>query len=95
MEGRVRAALRLLSSDSHTGLQRLDQTIDTSGKTVRDVLEDKHPDPKPAHPEEMQLTVFIRSYLKALQQIQFGLLPFILRLLPIQRWRGSGGGGIC
>ena len=28
MEGRVRAALRLLSSDSHTGLLRLDETID-------------------------------------------------------------------
>ena len=50
MEGRVRAALRLLSGDSHTGLLRLD---DTSGKTVRDVLEDKHPDPKPAHPEAL------------------------------------------
>ena len=53
MEGRVRAALRLLSSDSHTGLLRLDETIDTSGKTVRDVLEDKHPDPKPVHPEAL------------------------------------------
>ena len=32
----------------------LDKTIDdTSGKTVRDVLEEKHPDPKPAHPEAL------------------------------------------
>ena len=51
MEGRVRAALKLLSDDAHTGLLRLDETIDTSGKTVRDVLDDKHPDPKPVHPE--------------------------------------------
>ena len=51
MEGRVRAALKLLSDDAHTGLLRLDETIDASGKTVRDVLDDKHPDPKPVHPE--------------------------------------------
>lgn len=53
MEGRVRVALKLLSDHAHTGLLRLDETIDTSGKTVRDVLEDKHPDPKPVHPEAL------------------------------------------
>ena len=54
MEGRVRAALKLLSDNSNTGLLSLDETIDdTSGKTVRDVLEEKHPDPKPAHPETL------------------------------------------
>ena len=51
MEGRVRAALKLLSDDSHTGLLSLDQIIDTSGKTVRDILKDKHPDPEPVHPK--------------------------------------------
>ena len=50
---RVRAALRLLSSDSHTGLLRLDETIDTSGKDCQRCLEDKHPDPKPTHPEAL------------------------------------------
>ena len=53
MEGRVRAALKLLSDDAHTGLLRLDETIATSKKTVRDVLEDKHPDPKTVHPESL------------------------------------------
>jgi len=39
MEGRVRAALKLLSNYSATGLLSLDETIDdTSGKTVRDFL---------------------------------------------------------
>ena len=54
MEGRVRAALKHLSDNSHTGLLSLDEIIDnTLGKTVRDVLEDKHPDPQPAHPEAL------------------------------------------
>ena len=53
MEGRVRAALKFLSGDSHTGLLNLDQTIDVSGKTVRDILEDKHPDSEPVHPEAL------------------------------------------
>ena len=51
MEGRVRAALKLLSNNSNTGLLSLDETVDdTSGRTVRDV-QDKHPDPKPVHLE--------------------------------------------
>ena len=54
MEGRVRAALKLLSNNPATGLLSLDEIVDaTSGKTVRDVLEDKHPDPQPAHPEAL------------------------------------------
>ena len=54
MEGRVRAALKLLSDNSDTGLLRLHETVDgTSGKTVRDVLEDKHPCPKPIHLEAL------------------------------------------
>ena len=51
MEGRVRAALRL-ATNTHTGLFSLDEMIsDNSRKTVRDVLEEKHPEPKPAHAE--------------------------------------------
>ena len=52
MEGRVRAVLKHLSDNSDTGLLGLDETVDdTSGKTVRDVLKEKHPDPRPADPE--------------------------------------------
>lgn len=52
MEGRVRTALKLLSNNSDTGLLSLDELINGSlGKTVSDVLEIKHLDPKPAHPE--------------------------------------------
>ena len=48
MEGRIRAALNILSDNSDTGLLSLDDIVDdASGKTVRDVLEDK--DPRPAH----------------------------------------------
>ena len=50
MEGRVRAALQLLTKETRSGLLSLDEVIsDGSGKTVRDVLEDKHPDPEPIH----------------------------------------------
>ncbi|MDA8002156.1 MAG: reverse transcriptase domain-containing protein, partial [Alphaproteobacteria bacterium] len=53
MEGRVKAALRYLSKRQHTGLLRLDQlmtedTTSSSTKTVREILEDKHPDAAPA-----------------------------------------------
>ena len=52
MEGRIRAALRLLRMNTHTGLLSLDEVINNdSGKTVQDVLEEKHPDAKPAHAE--------------------------------------------
>ena len=50
MEGRVRTALQLLTKETRSGLLSLDEVIsDGSGKTVRDILEDKHPDPEPIH----------------------------------------------
>ena len=54
MEGRVRAALRYLSKREHTGLLSLDQIMtedptSSSRKTVREILEDKHPDANPAN----------------------------------------------
>ena len=52
MEGRVRAALQLLTTNTHTGVLSLDELVcDNRRKTVRDVLEEKHPDAKPAHIE--------------------------------------------
>ena len=53
MEGRVRAALKLLSNNTHTGLLSLDEMIDTLGKTVGNTLEDKHSDPKAVQPEAL------------------------------------------
>ena len=58
MEGRVRAALRLLATNTHTGLHSLDEMVcDNPRRTVRDVLEEKRPDVKPAHAE----TIVIQS----------------------------------
>lgn len=46
--------MKLVSDNSNTGLLSLDEIVDdTSRKTVRDVLEEKHPDPKPVHPEAL------------------------------------------
>ena len=53
MEGRVRAALRLLVKDGRTGLLKLDQVIGaaegSTGKTVKEILEEKHPDANQAY----------------------------------------------
>ena len=50
MQGKTRAALQLLTKETRSGALSLDEVIsDGSGKTVRDILEDKHPDPVPAH----------------------------------------------
>ena len=54
MEGRVRAALKLLSEGTGSGLLSLDEIVtEGSGKSVRNVLNDKHPDPELAHPETL------------------------------------------
>ena len=46
-QGKVRAALRLLSHTTHAGVLSLNQEI--NGKKVRDTLKDKHPPAQPAH----------------------------------------------
>ena len=50
MEGRV---IRLLANSTHAGLLSLNEKIsdDSSGKSVKDILEEKHPDAAPAHPD--------------------------------------------
>ena len=50
MEGRVRAALQLLTSETWCSILSCEEVIgDGSGRTVRDVFEEKHPHPEPAH----------------------------------------------
>lgn len=50
-EGRVRAALRLLSDSNSGGVLNLDDMID--GLSVREILKRKHPDAAPADPETL------------------------------------------
>ena len=48
MEGRVKAALRLISQDNFRGTLSLDSTINSENpQTVRDILYDKHPQRQP------------------------------------------------
>ena len=47
MEGKVRAALQLLTKGTESGSLRLDDVVEESGKTVRDILKDKHPHSEP------------------------------------------------
>ena len=59
IEVKVRAALRLLVKDGRTGLLKLDQVIGTAerstGKTVKEILEEKHP--MPTKPTTMIFTL--------------------------------------
>ena len=44
MEGRIRPALQLLSRETRSGPSSLDGVVsDRSGRTVRNILDDKHP----------------------------------------------------
>ena len=54
MEGRIRAALRLLTNKTQTSLLSLDEVLydnptSPTVKTVRDILEEKHLDANPTH----------------------------------------------
>ena len=51
MGGKVRAALQLLTKEVGSAPLRLDEVIDECGRTVRDILKDKHPHPEPPHPD--------------------------------------------
>ena len=52
MDGKVRAALRLLTKKTQSGPLSLDEIVDDrSGRTVREILEEKHPDASPGQPE--------------------------------------------
>ena len=47
MEGKVRAALQLLNKETEVGPLRLEDVMGESGRTVRDILKDKHPHLEP------------------------------------------------
>ena len=83
MEGRVRAALQLLTNESRSGLLSLEEVVsDGSGRTVRDVLEEKHPDPEPAHADTIlneQMTIVLTS-------IRFFSTTSLAKLFEIQRF---------
>ena len=51
MEGKVRAALQLLNNETRSAPLMLDDVVEECGKSVRDILKEKHPHPKPPHPD--------------------------------------------
>ena len=61
MEGKVRAALQLLTRETEAGPLRLDDVVEESGKTVRDILKDEHPHPEPPHPDALLSTNIVDS----------------------------------
>ena len=61
MEGKVRAALQLLTKETEAGPLRLDDVVERSGKTVRDILKDKHPHPESPHPDFLLSTNIVDS----------------------------------
>ena len=90
MEGRVRAALRL-ATNTNTGLFSLDEMIsDNSRKTVRDVLEEKHPEPKPAHAETI-----VSQLNNEFHPIIFeSITPEIIRKCALQTQGAAGPSGV-
>ena len=61
MKGKVRAALQLLTKETGAGPMRLDDVVEKSGKTVRDILKDKHPQPELPHPDALLSTDIVDS----------------------------------
>ncbi len=59
LQGRVKAALRVLDKQDKSGVLPLNRTVPSSGaqpapqQTVRDILIQKHPPGQPAHPETL------------------------------------------
>ena len=51
MKKKVRAALQLLTKGAGSAPLRLDDMVEECGKSVRDILKDKHPHPMPLHPD--------------------------------------------
>ena len=51
MEGKVRAALQLLTKEAGSAPLRLDDVVEGCGKTVREILKEKHPHPESPHPD--------------------------------------------
>ena len=49
MKGKVRAALQLLNKGAGSAPMRLDDIVEACGKSVHDILMDKHPHPMPLH----------------------------------------------
>ena len=99
MEGRVTAALRLLVKDGRTGLLKLDQVIGaaegSTGKTVKEILEEKHPDANQAYGDAIladrttnyMMIIFTLSFLRASMQKLFETQHYAHKVLqghPVQ-----------
>ena len=51
MQGKVKAALRVLSNNSSGGILSLEKKMDGTDSTVFDILREKHPAAKDINPE--------------------------------------------
>ena len=50
-EGRVRAALQLLSRETGSAPLKLNDVTEECRRSIRHILKDKHPSSKPLHPD--------------------------------------------
>ncbi len=101
MEGRVRAALRLLADNAGTGPLNLNTCVDEiSGKTVKDILEEKHPNSQPACPETLldpsKPTTFTLQSFRVSLAIPFALLYYTLKVrqVPQDLMHAAGDGSV-
>ena len=61
MEGKMNTALRYLSDNYQGGLLSLDERLEPSGQTVREILGEKHPSPREVNTEALLSTEDVSS----------------------------------
>ena len=94
--GRVRAALRLLSLNTRSGLLSLDEILhenpsNPNGKTVREILEEKHPEAGPVLVE----TIVPKPAEDSFHPIIFSkLTPDVIRKCALQTEGAAGPSGL-
>ena len=94
--GRVRAALRLLSLNTRSGLLSLDEVLhenpsNANGKTVREILEEKHPEADPILVE----TIVPKPAEDSFHTIIFSkLTPDVIRMCALQTEGAAGPSGL-
>ena len=79
MQGKVNAALRLLSNSSSGGVLSLDECLEGSQKIVFDILQEKHPDAQGVLPDAV-VSEPTPSQAKPWHPVQFDRLSWSFRI---------------
>ena len=91
LSGKIKSAIRYMAPSSSGGVLRMDDVVDTSvGKTVRDVLQEKHPLPRQPPP-----SVFLQDDPLPVNPILFErITPELIKKISRQMSGSSGPSGM-